>query len=592
MLTNRIATKSVKIGHIGLGSNYPIRIQSMTNTDTMDTMGSVEQILKIADAGADFVRLTTPGIKDVNNLIEIKKELERLKRNIPLVADIHFNPEVAEQAARIVEKIRINPGNYFDRNQKNTTWNNTLYNIELEKIHSKIVPLITICKQYGTAVRIGTNHGSLSQRIVDRYGDTPTGMVESALEFVDIFTSEGFDQIVLSMKSSNTIVMVEAYRLLAKKLIERNCVFPLHLGVTEAGNQLEGRLKSAAGIGTLLTEGIGDTIRVSLSEPPENEIPVAKEIIAISEKKRVDTNDFIQIEHLEFVRRDSKEIASIGGRKPPIVIGNRSKKEEEPDLIYSENVCSNISKPIILPYSKWLTMSDKTQAYPLLNYSELETYSLFSSTANFVILQNSSIHIDHLKTKSVNHPLVLLVPSNNYSEAQKIITLIEHHQLNLPIINLLEYSSSNTNNIALEATIDASKFLFKGISDGLWIKTIPENHGNEINALTYKILQACRQRFTKTEFIICPTCGRTQFDIEKVSESIKQKTSNFKNLKIAIMGCIVNGPGEMADADYGYVGAGKEKVNLYKGKFLVKKNIHQDEALKELLLIIEADNIG
>lgn len=541
----RFMTREILIGGLALGGNNPIRVQSMTNTDTNDTDATVAQCIRLADAGCELIRITAQGEREAKNLAQIKKELANKGYNIPLIADIHFNPRAAEVAASIVEKVRINPGNYTDRNTPGKdSFTVKEYELELERIAERIDPLLTICKRQGTAIRIGSNHGSLSSRIMSRYGDTPEGMVESALEFARICRDAGFFNLVLSMKSSNVRVMVQATRLLAHRMMQEGLDFPLHLGVTEAGDGDDGIIKSAAGIGALLEDGIGDTIRVSLTGDPVKEIPVALAIAgrynegsigAGSLRKDRETKasaDLIEmtrprVDPFSFRKRESEGTGSIGGNRPVQVLTGT----EETLSILDENggVCG---------------MPGRDEAEKLLpcagNAREMRKKALSAVAGND------------------KRPLLL---TNTYSNSD-ILTFM------------------------VDAAIDFGTVLTDGFGDAIRIDATgiaPE----VVNRTAFSILQATRSRITRTEFISCPSCGRTLFDIEATLAKVKAATSHLKGLKIAVMGCIVNGPGEMADADFGYVGAGKGRITLYKGKEVVSRNIPEEEAIPALLALIK-----
>lgn len=515
------------IGGIAIGNTNPIRIQSMTSTDTKDVEATIQQCLRLIDAGCELIRITTPGIKEVEALKNIHKKLRGMGIKTPLIADVHYNPKVAEEAARFVEKVRINPGNYTDRNARSKIhFTDAEYEQELEKIKLNLQPLIKICKAHNTAIRIGTNHGSLSQRITSKYGDTPLGMVESALEFVKICEDYQFYNIVLSMKSSNVKVMVQAYRLLVHRMLEENMNYPLHLGVTEAGNSIEGRIKSAAGIGTLLEEGIGDTIRVSLTEEPEEEIPVAKLILnKYNPIRKFDPNKpnyFSKINPFEYNRRNSLVVENIGGSNVPIVVGNKD------------------------------TLAD---------YSAIDIDKLLNH-----VLVSFSVHTeDIVKTK------------------QRINTLYEQG-FETPIIIKRAYSDLDNDEFIIRAAIDFASLQIDGLGDGIWIKNT--SYDGDLVKLSKQILQACGNRITATEYISCPSCGRTQYNIHEALKKVKIATNHLVGLKIAVMGCAVNGPGEMADAHYGYVGSGKGKVNLYKSRNLIKSGIPEENAVDELVQLI------
>lgn len=626
----RRKTSTVKIGDLYLGSDYPIRVQSMTTTDTMDTEASVAQIKRMVDAGCEIARLTAPSINEAKNLENIKKQLNAQGIFVPLVADIHFTPNAAELAARIVEKVRINPGNYADKKKfAIIEYSNQDYEEELERIREKFTPLVKICKEYGTAMRIGTNHGSLSDRIMSRYGDTPLGMVESAMEFLRICEYENYHNIVLSMKSSNTQVMVEAYRLLIQTMNKNNMHYPLHLGVTEAGEGDDGRIKSALGIGSLLEDGIGDTIRVSLTEDPEFEIPVCNKLV----KRYTNRNNHtpIAIKHntptswnpYTFNKRTSNEINNIGKNNVPRVIADLSAQNEITtktlshightyfptldkwrmsdlgcDFIYFGNHTPSFMLPNgvkgIINYSVWKDLEDKINFFPLCNFDEYLTNTFISNTTIFISTQTEKVSNEILlKLKANNSNVVLLVSTKNehaLADIRNIFFALENHGITIPVFVHREYELNDTEEFILHASTDIGGLLIDGFGDGVML-TAPKIELKRINEITFGILQAARARITKTEYISCPSCGRTLFDLQETTAMIRKETDHLKGVKIAIMGCIVNGPGEMADADYGYVGSGVGKITLYRGKEVVKKGIEKETAVAELINLIKADGL-
>jgi len=627
-LTNykRFKTIEVKIGDIPLGGNNPIRIQSMTTTDTMDTIATVEQTIRMVKAGCDYVRITAPSLKEANNLAEIKKELLKRGYKVPLIADIHYTPNAAEAAARIVEKVRVNPGNYIDKKKfLQLEYTDSEYAEEIERIRTRFTPLVKICKEYGTAMRIGTNHGSLSDRIMSRYGDTPLGMVESALEFVRICRDENFHNIVLSMKSSNPQVMVQAYRLLISKMIEEGMNYPLHLGVTEAGDGEDGRIKSALGIGSLLEDGIGDTIRVSLTEPPENESPVAIKIAdrykerelhaPIPEIKKYYINPF------EFEKRKTIDIISVGGGNVPKVVADFSKYDTikiedlanigyvyEPatdkwnigdqaaDLIYLGNLNVNFDLPNTLKpiynYSKWINLENKLASFPIFSLAEYKIAEKKSFIANFVEI--SIDNLTQLKNDYLDDTVIFVLTTNNINglaEQRYCFNYFLENDIKQPVIIKRNYNNLPTEEQMLYSSTDLGGLLIDGQGDGIWIDTNGQHEIEFINRISFGILQATRTRISKTEYIACPSCGRTLFDLVEVTNAIREKTGHLKGVKIAVMGCIVNGPGEMADADYGYVGSGVGKITLYRGKEVVKKNIDSENAVEQLIELIKEDNL-
>lgn len=624
----RFKTREVFIGGIPLGGNNPIRIQSMTTTDTMNTVATAEQTIRMVNAGCEYVRITAPSINEARNLENIKNELTKRGYNVPLIADIHFTPNAAETAARIVEKVRINPGNYVDKKKfQQIEYTDTEYNTELERIRERFSPLVKICKEYGTAIRIGTNHGSLSDRIMSRLGDSPLGMVESALEFVRICEELNYHSIVLSMKSSNPQVMVQAYRLLINKMIGAGMNYPLHLGVTEAGDGEDGRIKSAVGIGTLLEDGIGDTIRVSLTEEPELEAPVA---IALADryKERKNSKKIIPIATLkknpfETLRRSSFEVASIGGAVVPKVVADFSgcviaqQSDLSPvghnynadldkwnvadmgaDLLYAGNnilpFTPTNSLKVIYDYPAWITLEDKTKGFPLFKLEEYNSAIQKSFVVNFVTVTIEDLFNNNLSAVQNNEKVVFVLETDNENGAAEqrrfFIELLER-KIGNPVIIKRNYKNISDELLRLYASTDFGALFLDGYGEGVWIcsdsiKT--EKNGAEfINRTLFGILQAVRMRISKTEYIACPSCGRTQFDLVEVTNKIRNRTGHLKGVKIAIMGCIVNGPGEMADADFGYVGSGAGKITLYKGKEIKKRNIESESAVNELIQLIK-----
>lgn len=564
--SNNYILKTVRIGNVEIGENNHITIQSMTNTNTLNTIETVDQIIKIVDAGADIVRVSTPTIKDAENLKNIKDLLSERGYNIPLVADIHFNPKIAEIAAKVVEKIRINPGNFADKKSKHED--------ELENIKKSFIPLIKICKKYNTAIRIGVNHGSLSPRILDKYGDTPAGMVESAMEYIKICQEEGFHNIVLSLKSSNTRIMVYSNRLMYESMKDSGIVYPLHIGVTEAGSGEDGRLKSAVGIGALLSDGIGDTIRVSLTESPDMEIPVAKKIIQYSDNSK--NSNFKSA--LDYFRRKTYKVGEIGGNNQYAVI-TRSVTE----IRYNSSI---IEEYIYLD-------TNTNSRYPVFEFEDFLLATDKSKILNFVTIRAKVFSQNHIdKLKELNNVAIIL-SSYGYDgidEYYNSFDLIMQNNLETPVVIKRTYFEDQIEDLQIESATELGGLLIDGYGEGLWLESEVDFPQSKLSEYAFGLLQASRLRFTKPEYISCPTCSRTLFDIEKICEEIKKRTSNIKNIKIAIMGCIVNGPGEMADADYGYVGSGVGKVTLYKGKEIVKRNIPQDEAIEELIKIINSDS--
>lgn len=586
----RRKTLSVKIGNVLIGSDHSIKTQSMTTVSTMDTDKSVEEAIRIIKAGGQLVRFTAPNINEAKNLLNIKNTLEEKGYDTPLVADIHFTPNAALEASTIVEKVRINPGNYVDKKKFEVKeYDDKSYSDEIEKIKEKFIPLINSCKNNNVAMRIGTNHGSLSDRIMNRFGDTPLGMVESAMEFLRISKDNDYNQIVLSMKSSNPIVMIHAYRLLVKSMENENMHYPLHLGVTEAGDGLDGRIKSALGIGTLLSEGIGDTIRVSLTEDPEFEIPAAEKIIkkinTIPEKVRVQNNNK---RAFSFSKRETLLVGNFGGKNPPLVISSNSKAFEGnyPDFIFIKDLKNlDESKKYITNNKDWSKKQLKN-VFPY--YSSLKDFRKSKNTSgvlNFIEVDIKKITNTIIQTISSNIVLVFNINECSRHDFLNAFTFLEEKEIKVPIILKGNYDSSDFEQIAIDASIDLGSIFLEGMGNGIWIQS--EKFDDKINELSFLILQNTRTRIFKTDYISCPSCGRTKFDLQKTTALVKKYTNHLKGLKISVMGCIVNGPGEMADADYGYVGSGDGVISLYKGKELVKRNISSKNAVNELIHLIK-----
>ena len=572
----RRKTLSVKIGKVFIGSDHSIKTQSMTTASTMDTDKSVDEAIRIIQAGGKLVRFTAPNINEAKNLSNIKNALVAKGYDDPLVADIHFTPNAALEASKIVEKVRINPGNYVDKKKFEVKeYDDKSYQDELLKIEEKFIPLINSCKENKVAMRIGTNHGSLSDRVMNRFGDTPLGMVESAMEFLRICKQNDYDQIVLSMKSSNPIVMIHAYRLLVKSMENENMHFPLHLGVTEAGDGLDGRIKSALGIGTLLTEGIGDTIRVSLTEDPEFEIPAAEKILekieSISKKIRLKNTDK---RAFSFFKRETESIKNIGEKNPPIVISNSSNDFEGnfPDYLFIDDLDNlDDSKKYIIEGKDWNENLSKN-IFPYFNsLKDFRKSEAVSNTLNFIEIELSKITNTIMQTFSNNVVIVLNVDNANRHDLLSAFNFLEEKRIKIPVILKGSYQSSDFEKVAIDASIDIGSILLEGMGNGIWIQT--KDFDSKINELSFLILQNTRTRIFKTDYISCPSCGRTKFDLQETTALVKEHTNHLKGLKISVMGCIVNGPGEMADADYGYVGSGDGVISLYKGKELVKRNI-------------------
>ena len=615
--TKRLETREVMIGKVGVGGSNPIRVQSMTTTDTMDTSMTIDQSMRMIDAGCEIVRITAPSIKEARNLESIKDGLIKNGYDVPLVADIHFTPNAAIIAASIVEKVRINPGNYADRKKFEThEYSNDSYLDELDRIKEKFVPLIMECKKNGTAMRIGTNHGSLSDRILSRYGDTPLGMVESAMEFLRIAEGESYHDMILSMKASNTHVMVQAYRLLVKTMNEENMNYPLHLGVTEAGEAEDGRIKSAVGIGTLLEDGLGDTIRVSLTEEPEREIPVARILVKRYEKRKSIKLEERVIETLPYnpffyVRRKPNQILNIGSEQVPRVIGDLSKastiKHEDlgqfgylystgqdkwhisdlaVDFLYIGSNSLNFEIPgtlgVIQDHSH---QESKMRHYPLFQSKQIDLID--NDEISFYICDDFDGMFDKLKLLK---NCIIIIDSGQvegiHDQRGFMIDLMNENIQN-PVVIKRSYSDLSSEEFLMHASIDVGGLQLDGMGDAVWLDF--DGSCSHINQTAFGILQASRTRISKTEYISCPSCGRTLFDLQETTAKIRKRTDHLKGIKIGIMGCIVNGPGEMADADYGYVGTGPGLISLYKGQEVVDKNIKASNAVEALIKLIDSN---
>jgi (E)-4-hydroxy-3-methylbut-2-enyl-diphosphate synthase len=629
---SRYKTRVVNIGDIPLGGDNPIRVQSMTTTDTMDTIATVEQSIRMIDAGCEYIRITAPSIIEAQNLEKIKKELRARGYNTPIIADIHFTPNAAELAARIVEKVRVNPGNYADKKKFATIdYKDNAYEIELERIRKRFTPLVKICKEYGTAMRIGTNHGSLSDRILSRYGDTPQGMVESALEFLRICEDNNYYNIVLSMKASNTLVMVQAYRLLIQKMKVSGMNYPLHLGVTEAGEGEDGRIKSAVGIGALLEDGIGDTIRVSLTEEPEFEIPIAKSLVERYTNRAShkvipefdpdsyrDSNFKLPYNPFGFKKRVTREISTIGEHNVPRVITDFSDKEKITPATFfavgynysvpmdkwnlTDQACDYIfvgdtkvdfeipgTLGLIYNSKTWESLKNKTRCYPLFNAKEFLQAKNKSVVINFV-----SVTIDDLIALPIvigtDKTVVFIFETCNehgMAEQRRMFMELMQNKCDAPVFIKRNYKNISEETFQLHSATDIGALFLDGFGDGVWIQQSNCTSPKNTNATAFGILQATRSRISKTEYISCPSCGRTLFDLQETTQKIRSRTDHLKGLKIGIMGCIVNGPGEMADADYGYVGTGVGKITLYKGQNVVERNVNSENAVDALIELIK-----
>ena len=643
----RLKTREVKVGNLLLGNNNPIRVQTMTTTDTMDTMATVAQTIRCIQAGAELVRITAPSKKEAENLQNIKDELNRQGYFVPLVADIHFTPNAAEIAARIVEKVRVNPGNYVDKKKfEQIDYTDLEYAEEIDRIRERFTPLVLICKEHGTAMRIGTNHGSLSDRIMSRYGDTAMGMVESAMEFLRIARGQDYHQIILSMKSSNPLVMVQAYRLLINHMLEEfgEC-YPLHLGVTEAGDGEDGRIKSAIGIGALLEDGIGDTIRVSLTEDPEFEIPVCMDLVKrlpVYKPEQQTANDkILKISYnpFEYKRRFTNAVANVGSKQVPVVIADFMQAESvahadlqaigytynsvtdkwaigdaAADYLYLGKKKIDFALPgtlqIICDYTTWLNEEEEGKCFPLFQADEYLIATQKSGRINFISVDASTLSnelLDKLRTDSTVVLCIYSMAENAMQQVRTCIALLDEQQINCPVILAVESQESSIDEQLIHFSTEAGALFLDGMGDGIWLMNDPsklvnkkvsgrtyletKNNYQFINNTSFSILQAVRTRISKTEYISCPSCGRTLFDLQETTGKIRAVTNHLKGLKIAIMGCIVNGPGEMADADFGYVGSGVGKITLYRGKEVVKRNIDSNIAVDELINLLKESNV-
>ena len=655
---NRLRTREVRVGNLLIGGNNPVRIQTMTTTDTMDTEATVDQTIRCIEAGAELVRITAPSKYEAENLQKIKNELHERGYTTPLVADIHFTPNAAEIAARIVEKVRVNPGNYVDKKKfEQIEYTDAEYAEEIERIKERFTPLVLICKEHGTAMRIGTNHGSLSDRIMSRYGDTATGMVESAMEFLRIARGEDYHNIILSMKSSNPLVMVQAYRLLVAHMQEEfgEC-YPLHLGVTEAGDGEDGRIKSAIGIGSLMEDGIGDTIRVSLTEDPEFEIPVCQDLVERYQEGRSTTDDRqlptvnrqpttnnvqskLAYSPFEYKRRTARAINNVGGKNVPVVIADFMVAEDitpndlkaigygytadtdkwniadiAADYIYTGDQIPAFSLPgtlnIICNYKRWLSETDNTKCFPLLVPEEYLSAEIKHEGLNFILLNVDDENILLINKIEHDETAVLCIYSGQKNAMQQMRSFVNSlmvQNIICPVIISVESMQNTIDAQLIEFSATAGGLLLDGMGDGIWLINDPGNIINNkvsgrtylnaknnhqfLNNTSFSILQAVRTRISKTEYISCPSCGRTLFDLQETTSKIRNATHHLKGLKIAVMGCIVNGPGEMADADFGYVGSGIGKITLYKGKEVVRRNIDSEVAVEELINLLKENNV-
>ena len=625
----RLATLEVKVGDLLIGNYHPVRIQTMTTTDTMNTQATVEQAIRCIEAGAELVRITAPSKKEAENLLPIRNELRKRGYHTPLVADIHFTPNAAEVAARIVEKVRINPGNFVDKKKFETlSYTDSEYESEIDRIRKQFMPLVKICQEYGTAMRIGTNHGSLSDRIMSRYGDTPMGMVESAMEFLRIAEDLSYRNIVLSMKASNPQVMVQAYRLLIQAMQDElgNC-YPLHLGVTEAGDGEDGRIKSAVGIGTLLEDGIGDTIRVSLTEDPEFELPVCRDLVKryTSRQENASIPPVTQVPYSPFnyKRRETPAFSNIGGKQVPVVVADlsdlstitpaslqacgynydeRTDKWNIADAAADYIFCHSVlpfalpgTLKVIVPQEMWEQAADKEKYMPLFSPEAFIQTQHTSAILNFIDV-NTGVPLRPELLLQLNNgkPVVLCLHSSNQHAMPEVrrtfISLLDNN-IELPCILKCIAGDNSADEHLIHFATETGALLLDGFGDGTWLVRSPAAATNVdhalLNNIAFGILQATRTRISKTEYISCPSCCRTLFDLQETTARIRAVTNHLKGVKIAIMGCIVNGPGEMADADFGYVGSGVGKITLYRGKEIVKRGLNSDVAVDELINLIK-----
>ena len=605
----------VTIGTIPLGGDYPIRIQSMTNTDTLDTRGSVAQCIRIIEAGADYVRLTARGVREAENLGVIKNELRKAGFKTPLIADIHFNPLAAETAARLIEKVRINPGNYADKRAafEKIDLTDKEYNEELERTHAKLLSLINICRENKTAIRIGINHGSLSDRIMTRFGNTPAGMVVSALEFIRIFRAENFNDLVVSMKSSDTAIMIEATRRLVRAMQDNGLSYPLHLGVTEAGEGEDGRIRSAAGIGALLAAGIGDTIRISLSEDPENEIPVAKTLAGYYPRGSAGTKPVKQISYKsppvkpEILKNINgpivisnmtsypdidKDMYRDAGYKVNGVTGGITRTDSSPDFLIASELPHLFPEDVslILPYKKWFDHKENERILPLFSPETYHENTLRSAKLN-ILLTGSHYDIQYLRNPDPQTTLVIFTfnPEKEKYAADSFLNTLEENNLNFNIVLNPVFHDDDAEAFRIKSASLLGRFVIDKRVAGICLANIGEIDLRDVTATAFSILQCTGTRITRIVYLSCPTCGRTKFNLQESVRKVKEVTGHLKSLKIAIMGCIVNGPGEMAGADYGYVGAANGKVHIYRGTVPVLKNIPEKDAAEELLKLIEQD---
>ncbi len=617
----RYGTRVVNIGDVPLGGGYPIRIQSMTNTDTLDTAATVAQTIRLVDAGCEYVRITAPSVKEARNLGVIKSELAKQGYSVPLIADIHFVPRAAEVAATLIEKVRVNPGNYVDRKQfQQKEYSDSEYQAELDHIRTRFTPLVKLCREAGTALRIGSNHGSLADRILNHYGDTPLGMVESAMEFIRICADENFHELVISMKASNTRVMIQAYRLLVDHMQREGFNYPLHLGVTEAGDGDDARIKSALGIGALLKDGFGDTIRVSLTEAPEAEIPVAISLVnsvsAIQDHQPIPPLDSLPIDLFSYERRPTRKTGIIGAGQVPIVVADIASGHSDTanhlkaagyqfDLVQQSWLPGDLGADILyvaknIPDIKlstntlvlcdsdtWQVSDENEQLFPLFDLEGYVKADLRHKAANFIKV-DAQIASSSLPDDSGIIWILSTQNSHVLADQRRFLLDLVQSGKQQSVILHNNYPGLSRDDLLLSAATEMGGLLNDGLVDGIWLNSdqVPLD---DLTTIAFGVLQASRSRMTKTEYIACPSCGRTLFDLEEVTARIRARTAHLKGLKIGIMGCIVNGPGEMADADFGYVGTGPGKVSLYRGLNVVQAHIPQAEAVESLIDLIKSD---
>ncbi len=646
----RLKTREVKVGDLGIGNFNPVRVQTMTTTDTMDTAATVAQTIRCIEAGAEMVRITAPSKKEAENLLVIKNELKKAGFDTPLVADIHFTPNAAEIAARLIEKVRVNPGNYIDKKKfEQIEYTDSEYAAEIDRIRTRFTPLVNICKEYGTAMRIGTNHGSLSDRIMSRYGDTPMGMVESAMEFLRIARDEAYHNIILSMKASNPLVMVQAYRLLIQSMhTEFGEIYPLHLGVTEAGDGEDGRIKSAIGIGSLLEDGIGDTIRVSLTEDPEFEIPVCNDLVKRYQHYHqlpvIGNIHPVPYSPFNYQRRSTQTVQNTGSTKVPVVIGHLVQNtpiqpeqlqsfgyqydagldkwkigDAAADFIYTGQQTISFEIPgtlrLLIDQPAWEKIKDHSSYIPLYTLDNYLQAAQVHPQQNFVQVEvgdqaQQEAILEKIKAVAQKPGTILLLHSplkNAVHALRAFIATLMQKKIDLPVILMIQSNHQTPDEHLIHFATEAGSLLLEGMGDGICLTFSENAHMENVqtkgrtylpvkdiyqftNNTAFSILQATRTRISKTEYISCPSCGRTLFDLQETTAKIRSVTHHLKGVKIAIMGCIVNGPGEMADADFGYVGSGPGKITLYKGKEVVKRNVNSDVAVQELIELLKDNN--